>query len=99
MVVVELNNVPYTEEGLRESVRGLLKTGQNKLDKEDTVLAIYRGNIVEVYKMFPNNTDLIHKEKNFGLIEDEDSKLKGERLIFSSSSNSGIIDENDLILT
>lgn len=86
MIVIKVNEVPETKEGLKERVSRAWRINKGRLYNQDEVMALYKGEILEVYELKGYKTD--DKEANrvaFDL-EEKVSNLKGRKIKYPTSN-------------
>jgi hypothetical protein len=93
MVLIKVKVVPPTREELRERVRKAWRINPNRLYNQDTVVATYKGEILEVYKILSYTT--VPEEDNRVAFELEEitTDLKGRKIVSRTANPCTIVEE------
>lgn len=92
MVLIKVNEVPTTREGLKERTSRAWRINPSRLYNQDTVISVYRGEILEVYKILGYGADKISKGRIAFELEEIESDLKGKTIITKTSNPCTIVD-------
>lgn len=92
MVLIKVNEVPTTKEGLRNRTRRAWRINPSRLYNQDTVISVYRGEILEVYKLLSYGADQISEGRIAFELEEVESDLKGRKIITKTSNPCTIIE-------
>ena len=63
MIVIKVNEVPTSKEGLRDRVRRAWRISLDRLYNQDELMAVYKGEILEVYKVLSYGKDQIEENR------------------------------------
>lgn len=97
MIVIKVNEVPNSKEGLKERTRRAWRINQDRLYNQDTLIAVYKGEILEEYKVLGYGTDEIEpKRVAFELEEVPNSQLKGQTIDYRTANPCTIVEPADL---
>jgi hypothetical protein len=96
MVIIKINEVPNSKEALKERVKRSWKMDKGRLYNQIDLAAVYRGEILEVYKILSYDTDLIDKDRVAFKLEEISSSLKGKKIKYPTSNPATICDIHDL---
>lgn len=97
MVLIKISEVPKTKEGFKDRTRRAWRINSNRLYNQDKVMVVYRGEILEVYKLLGYNKDAIEEDRIAFELEEIESNLKGRVIETKTSNPCTIINENELI--
>ena len=92
MVLIKVNEVPTTKEGLKERTRRAWRINPNRLYGQDTVISVYRGQILEVYKILGYGADAISESRIAFELEEIESDLKGKTIVTKTSNPCTIVE-------
>lgn len=92
MVLIKVNEVPTTKEGLKDRTRRAWRINPSRLYNQDTVISVYRGEILEVYKILGYGADKISEGRIAFELEEVESDLKGKKIITKTSNPCTIIE-------
>lgn len=92
MVLIKVNEVPTTKEGLKARTRRAWRINPSRLYNQDTVISVYRGEILEVYKLLGYEADKISDGRIAFELEEVESDLKGKRIITKTSNPCTIVE-------
>ena len=93
MVLIKVNEVPLTKEGLKERTRRAWRINPSRLYGQDTLISVYKGQILEVYKILGYANDTIESNRVAFELEEIESDLRG-KIIITKTSNPCTIVEN-----
>lgn len=97
MIVIKINEVPNSKEGLKERTRRAWRINQDRLYNQKTLIAVYKGEILEEYKVLQYGPDKIEPNRvAFDLEEIPNSILKGQKITYRTSNPCTIVDPLDL---
>lgn len=96
MVIIKINEVPKSKEELKERVRRAWKMDQGRLYNQHDLAALYRGEVLEVYKILSYDTDHEHKDRVAFELEEIESALKGKKVKYPTSNPATIRDIHSL---
>lgn len=92
MVLIKVNEVPTTKEGLKERTRRAWRINPSRLYGQDTVISVYRGQILEVYKILGYGTDAISEGRIAFELEEIESDLRGKTIVTKTSNPCTIVE-------
>ena len=92
MVLIKVSEVPTTKEGLKDRTRRAWRINPSRLYNQDTVISVYRGQILEVYKILGYGADNISEGRVAFELEEIESNLKGKTIITKTSNPCTIVD-------
>lgn len=92
MVLIKVNEVPTTKEGLKDRTRRAWRINQSRLYNQDIAISVYRGEILEVYKILGYGSDKISKGRIAFELEEIESDLKGKKIITKTSNPCTIVE-------
>lgn len=92
MVLIKVNKVPTTRYGLKERTSRAWRINPSRLYNQDTVISVYRGEILEVYKILGYGDDKISEGRIAFELEEIESDLKGKTIITKTSNPCTIVD-------
>ncbi|RAP74387.1 hypothetical protein [Paenibacillus montanisoli] len=92
MVIIKVNEVPNSKEGLKERVRKAWKMDQGRLYNQQDLAAVYRGEILEVYKILGYAADEEHTDRVAFQLEEINSYLKGKKIAYPTANPATICD-------
>lgn len=93
MIVIKINEVPNSKEGLKERTRRAWKINQDRLYNQETLISVYKGEILEEYKVLGYGPDKSEPNRvAFELEEVSTSNLKGKRINYRTSNPCTIVD-------
>ena len=93
MILVKVNEVPNTREGLKDRTRRAWRINPNRLYGQEIVLSVYKGQILEVYKLLGYDKDLLEPNRVAFELEEIESDLKGKTIVTKTSNPCTIINE------
>jgi hypothetical protein len=97
MILIKVNEVPNSKEGLKERTRRAWRINQDRLYNQDTLIAVYKGEILEEYKVLGYGADQVEpKRVAFDLEEVPNSQLKGKTIDYRTANPCTIVDPADL---
>ena len=92
MILIKVSEVPTTREGLKERTSRAWRINPSRLYNQDTVISVYRGEILEVYKILGYEADKISEGRVEFKLEEIESDLKGKTIITKTSNPCTIVD-------
>ncbi|MGL5652482.1 MAG: hypothetical protein ACRDDE_12075 [Paraclostridium sp.] len=92
MILIKVSEVPTTREGLKERTSRAWRINPSRLYNQDTVISVYRGEILEVYKILGYEADKISEGRVAFKLEEIESDLKGKTIITKTSNPCTIVD-------
>ena len=92
MVLIKVNEVPTTKEGLKERTRRAWRINPSRLYGQDTVISVYRGQILEVYKILGYGADAISEGRIAFELEEIESDLRGKTIVTKTSNPCTIVE-------
>lgn len=92
MVLIKVNEVPTTKEGLKDRTRRAWRINPSRLYNQDTVISVYRGQILEVYKILGYGEDKISEGRVAFELEEIESNLRGKTIVTKTSNPCTIVD-------
>lgn len=92
MVLIKVNEVPSSKEGLKERTRRAWRINPSRLYGQDMLISVYKGQILEVYKILSYATDAIEKDRIAFELEEIESDLRGKRIVTKTSNPCTIIE-------
>lgn len=96
MIVIKVNEVPNSTAELRDRVRRAWRIDHGRLYNQDELIAVYKGEILEVYKVLSYGKDQIMNNRVAFELEEIPSDLKGEKIIYKTANPCTIVDSNEL---
>jgi hypothetical protein len=97
MILIKVNEVPNSKEGLKERTRRAWRINQDRLYNQDILIAVYKGEILEEYKVLGYGADQVEpKRVAFDLEEVPNSQLKGKTIDYRTANPCTIVDPADL---
>jgi hypothetical protein len=93
MVLIKVNEVPTTKEELKDRTRRAWRINPSRLYNQDTVISVYRGEILEVYKLLGYGKDKISEGRIAFELEEIESDLKGKSIITKTSNPCTILEQ------
>lgn len=97
MIVIKVNEVPNSQEGLRDRVRRAWRISSDRLYNQKELIAVYKGEILEVYKVLSYGKDQIHENRVAFELEEISSDLKGKKIIYKTANPCTVIDVQNLV--
>lgn len=97
MIVIKVNEVPTSKETLKERVRRAWRINSGRLYNQDKLIALYKGEILEEYKVLGYGPDDEHEGRvAFDLEENQRSHWKGKKIEYKTSNPCTIVNPRDL---
>lgn len=93
MVLIKVNEVPTTKEGLKDRTRRAWRINPSRLYGQGTLISVYRGKILQVYKILGYGIDKIEHDRVAFELEEIESDLIGRRIDTKTSNPCTIIDD------
>ncbi|MBU5253326.1 hypothetical protein KQI46_15670 [Lysinibacillus capsici] len=97
MLIIKVNEVPNSKEGLKERVRRAWRINTDRLYNQKELIAVYKGEILEVYKVLSYGKDQIEEKRVAFELEEISSELKGKKIIYKTANPCTIVDVEDLV--
>jgi hypothetical protein len=97
VIIIKINKVPSSKEGLMERARKAWRIKQDRLYNQDKLIVVYKGEILEEYKVLGYGP--AENEPNrvaFDLEEVPNSQLKGQKIDYPTANPCTIVDPADL---
>lgn len=99
MIIIKVNEVPPSKEGLRERTSRSWRISLDRLYNQKEAVAVFKGEILEVYKVLSYGKDQLEENRvAFELEEIGDHPLKGKRINYRTANPCTIRDIDDLII-
>lgn len=95
MIIIKISEVPNSKEGLRERVRKHWRIDANRLYNQDTVIAVYKGEILEVYKLLGYEESNEYKGRVEFKLEEMESDLKGRKIDYRTANPCTIVEKKN----
>ena len=92
MVLIKVNEVPTTKEGLKDRTRRAWRINPSRLYGQDTVISVYKGQILEVYKILSYGADKIEPKRIAFELEEIESDLRGKTIVTKTSNPCTIVE-------
>lgn len=96
VIVIKVNEVPNSKEGLRDRVRRAWRINIDRLYNQENLMAIYKGEILEVYKVLSYGKDQLEENRVAFDLEEISSELKGKRIEYKTANPCTIVDIKNL---
>ncbi|MGL5244862.1 MAG: hypothetical protein ACRC7R_06800 [Sarcina sp.] len=93
MVLIKVSEVPSNREGLKERVRRAWRITSKRLEDQDTVIAVYKSEILAVYKLLGYENDEIEPKRMAFQLEEIESDLKGKKIVTKTANPCTIINK------
>jgi hypothetical protein len=95
MVLIKVKEIPIppTKDNLRERVRKAWRINPNRLYNQDTVVAVYKGEILEVYKILSYTTVPEEDDRVAFELEEITTDLKGKKIVSRTANPCTIVEE------
>lgn len=97
MIIIKVSNVPNSKEGLKERVRRAWRINPDRLYNQGELIAVYKGEILEVYKVLSYGKDQIEENRVAFELEEIQSELKGKKIIYRTANPCTIVDKENLV--
>lgn len=97
MIVIKVNEVPNSKEGLHERVRRAWRINEGRLYNQKRVIAVYKGEILEEYEMLGYGKDEIQLDRVAFELKEIESELKGKKIEYKTSNPCTIVDVENLV--
>lgn len=97
MIIIKVKEVPNSREGLKDRVRRAWRMNMDRLYNQTELIALYKGEILEVYKILSYQKDEQEPNRVAFELEEVSSPLKGKKIIYRTSNPATIMDVNDLV--
>jgi len=96
MIIIKVKEVPNSKEALKERVRRAWRMNIDRLYNQSELAALYKGEILEVYKIISYQKDDQEPNRVSFELEEISSPLKGKRIVYRTSNPATIMNEKDL---
>lgn len=96
MIVIKVSEVPNSKEGLRDRVRRAWRISLDRLYNQEELMAVYKGEILEVYKVLSYGRDQIEEKRVAFELEEIPSELKGKKISYKTANPCTIVDVENL---
>ncbi|MBJ8107867.1 MULTISPECIES: hypothetical protein [Bacillus cereus group] len=80
MIVIKVKEVPNSKDGLKNRVQRAWRINLDRLYNQDKLMAVYKGDILEVYKVLSYQKDTLETNRVAFELEEISSELKGKKL-------------------
>ncbi|AIQ20683.1 MULTISPECIES: hypothetical protein [unclassified Paenibacillus] len=97
MIIIKVNEVPNSKESLKARVRRAWRMNVDRLYNQEELAAVYRGEILEVYKIISYKKDEQRPDRVAFELEEISSQLKGKKIIYKTANPATILDVTDLV--
>lgn len=97
MVLIKISEVPNTKEGLKDRTKRAWRINSSRLYNQDKVMVVYKGEILEVYKLLGYTKDAIEENRIAFELEEMESNLKGKVIETKTSNPCTIVNEDELV--
>lgn len=97
MIIIKVSEVPNSKEGLKDRVRRAWRINKDRLYNQDKLIAVYKGEILEVYKVLSYGVDQLESNRVAFELEEIPSDLKRKRIIYKTANPCTIVNEDDLV--
>lgn len=91
MVLIKIKEVPNDKDSLRERVRKSWRINPNRLYNQEQVIAVYKGEILEVYKILNYKASEVEAGRVEFELKEIESELKGKKIETRTSNPCTII--------
>lgn len=98
MIVIKVNEVPTSREALKARVKRAWRISADRLYNQEELIAVYKGEILEVYKIISYEKDQMEHNRVAFELEEKTSRLKGQKIKYRTANPCTIIDENKLVV-
>ena len=92
MVLIKINEVPTTREGLRERTSRAWRINPSRLYNQDKLISVYKGEILEVYKILGYEIDESLDGRVVFNLEEIESDLKGKKIVTKTANPCTIVE-------
>lgn len=96
MILIKVNEVPPSKEALKDRVMRAWRMNMDRLYNQKELIAIYRGEILEMYKILSYKKDEQQPDRVAFELEEIDNELKGRKIISRTSNPATIVELNKL---
>lgn len=79
MIIIKVNEVPNSKESLKARVRRAWRMNIDRLYNQEELAAVYRGEILEVYRVISYKKDEMEPDRVAFELEEISSPLKGKK--------------------
>lgn len=97
VIVIKVNEVPNSKEGLKERVRRAWRINADRLYNQDELIAVYKGEILEVYKVLGYGKDAVHPDRVAFELEEIQSSLKSKKIVYKTANPCTIVEPRKLV--
>lgn len=98
VIIIKVNEVPPSREGLKDRVHRAWRINPGRLYNQTELIAVYRGEILEVYNVKGYQQDEEQPDRVKFDLEEKDSPLKGRKIVYRTANPCTIVDPNALEL-
>jgi hypothetical protein len=96
MIVIKVNEVPNSKQGLKNRVRRAWRISPDRLYNQENLIAVFKGEILEVYKVLSYGKDQFEENRVAFELEEIPSELKGKKIIYKTANPCTIVDVQNL---
>jgi hypothetical protein len=93
MIIIKINEVPTSKEGLKQRVQRAWKINPSRLYNQKELIAVYKGEILEVYTVLGYEKDKEHEGRIAFELDEITSDLKGKKINYRTANPCTIIDD------
>lgn len=97
MIVIKVNEVPNSKERLKDRVRRAWRISLDRLYNQEELIAVYKGEILEVYKVLSYDKDQIEENRVAFELKEIPSELKGKKIVYKTANPCTILDKENLV--
>lgn len=92
MVVIKLKSLPQGDESLKERVEKAWRININRLSNQNTLIALYKGEILEVYNILNCKKDTEKKDRVVFKLKETQNNFKCNQINYKTRNPCTIID-------
>jgi hypothetical protein len=97
MIVIKVNEVPNSKQGLLERARKAWRINPDRLYNQDEAIAVYKGEILEVYEVKGYRPDDQQEERVQFDLSEKPSNLKGRKIVYRTANPCTIVEPSKLV--
>jgi hypothetical protein len=97
MIVIKINEVPNSKEGLKDRVRKAWRINPDRLYNQEELIAVYKGEILEVYKVLGYEKVREENDRIAFELKEVPSDLKGKKIFYKTANPCTIVDDVKLV--
>ena len=97
MIVIKVNEVPNSKERLKDRVRRAWRISLDCLYNQEELIAVYKGEVLEVYKVLSYAKDQIEENRVAFELKEIPSELKGKKIVYKTANPCTILDKENLV--